>query len=174
MCNALRSVWRSVMGCGRNLQMLWSDVRPQIAEESPKCARNIGTSLHGVTWKKMAVFSDTAVISWSNAVYCSDCFLNSYFAFQKFTCLRERERQWQLHITLLWVRRKIKIYQSVNSQGVLQCQERFCTDCEYLTDLEGNKMYLPTEKEAQWKCLSLNLSQHLPRGTEINHADVTK
>jgi hypothetical protein len=51
------------MGSGRNLQMLWCDVRPQIAEENPECARNIGTRLHDVKCKKFAVFIDTTVLS---------------------------------------------------------------------------------------------------------------
>jgi hypothetical protein len=51
------------MWSGRNLQMLWGDVRPQIAKEIPKCARDIGTRLHDVKCRKLAVFIDTTVLS---------------------------------------------------------------------------------------------------------------
>jgi hypothetical protein len=47
----------------------------------------------------------------------------------------------------------------------------------YLTDLEANKIYLPPpskKREAHRTYLSLILSRQLPRGTEINHADVMK
>jgi hypothetical protein len=43
-------------------------VVPQIAEENPKYARNIGAKLHGVACKKMAVFIDSTVISLNNAL----------------------------------------------------------------------------------------------------------